>query len=143
MLLVFSFFFPIGGAFEQKISFLCPSQASGLPSPIFFWGGGGTGDYINFVNLCPFELFDMPTSTLILHLDKSSSPQFGTRVSPQAPGGVLPSNGLLGMCCWMGLHFHDLTDYNGVVFSSIFNRVTRMGSHIFGTWRVRKLFAQK
>ena len=29
-------------------------------------------------------------------------------------GGVLPSKGLLGMCRWMGSHFHNWTDYNGV-----------------------------
>ena len=33
------------------------------------------------------------------------------------------------MCRWMGSHFHDWSDYNGV---AILNRVTRMGSHIFG-----------
>ena len=39
----------------------------------------------------------------------------------------------------MGSHFHDWIDYNGVAFSiellewdRILNRVTRMGSHIFG-----------
>ena len=32
------------------------------------------------------------------------------------------------ICHWMGSHFHDWIDYNGVAFS----RVTRMGSHIFG-----------
>ena len=32
-------------------------------------------------------------------------------------GGVLPSNRLMGMCCWMGSHFHDWIDYNGVAFS--------------------------
>ena len=58
-------------------------------------------------------------------------------------GGALPSNGLLGMCHWMGSHFHDSTDYNEVAFSSIFNSVTRMGLHFFGTLRVRKSFAQK
>ena len=42
-------------------------------------------------------------------------------------GEILPSNGLLGMCRWMGSHFLDWTDYNGVTFSDIFNRVTRMG----------------
>ena len=57
--------------------------------------------------------------------------------------GALPSNGLLGICRCMGSHFHDSTDYNGVAFSSIFNRVTRMVSHFFGTLRVRKSFAQK
>ena len=24
---------------------------------------------------------------------------------------------LMGMCCWMGSHFHDWIDYNGVAFS--------------------------
>ena len=30
-------------------------------------------------------------------------------------GGVLSINGLMGMCRWMGSHFHDWIDYNGVV----------------------------
>ena len=42
-------------------------------------------------------------------------------------GGVLPYKRLMGMCRWMGLHFHDWSDYNGVAFSI----VTRVGSHIF------------
>ena len=58
-------------------------------------------------------------------------------------GGVLPSYGLLVMCRWMGSHFHELTDYIGVAFSTIFYRVIRMGSHIFRTLRVRKSFSQK
>ena len=45
-------------------------------------------------------------------------------------GGVLPSNRLMGMCCWLRSHFHDWIDYNGVAFSIGANRVTRMGSHI-------------
>ena len=32
------------------------------------------------------------------------------------PGGVLPSKRLLGMCRWMGSHFHNWTDYIGVTF---------------------------
>ena len=34
------------------------------------------------------------------------------------PGGILHSLSirLLGMCCWMGSHFHNWTDYNGVIF---------------------------
>ena len=31
-------------------------------------------------------------------------------------GWVLPSKRLLGMCRWMGSHFHNWTDYNGVTF---------------------------
>ena len=31
--------------------------------------------------------------------------------------GVLSSNNLMGMCRWMGSHFHDWIDYNGVAFS--------------------------
>ena len=37
---------------------------------------------------------------------------------PGRGGGVLPSNRLMGMCHWMGLHFHDWMDYNGVAFST-------------------------
>ena len=36
--------------------------------------------------------------------------------SPGGGGGVLPSKRLLGMCHWMGSHFHNWTDYNGVTF---------------------------
>ena len=32
-------------------------------------------------------------------------------------GGVLPYKRLMGMCRWMGSHFHDWSDYNGVAFS--------------------------
>ena len=42
-------------------------------------------------------------------------------------GGILPYKRLTGMCRWMGSHFHDWIDYNG----DFFDRVTRMGSHIF------------
>ena len=67
------------------------------------------------------------------------------------PGGVLPRNRLMGMCRWMGSHFHDWIDYNGVAFSLGTNRVTRMGSHICGISGVSKsrqvgiwgIFAQK
>ena len=31
-------------------------------------------------------------------------------------GGLLPSNRLIGMCRWMGSHFHNWIDYNGVAF---------------------------
>ena len=32
-------------------------------------------------------------------------------------GGVLPYKRLIGMCRWMGSHFCDWSDYNGVAFS--------------------------
>ena len=38
-------------------------------------------------------------------------------------GGLLPYKRLMGMCRWMGSHFHKWIDY--------FKRVTRMGSRIF------------
>ena len=38
-------------------------------------------------------------------------------VGVERPGGVLPSKKLMGMCRWMGSHFHDWIDYNGVAFS--------------------------
>ena len=42
---------------------------------------------------------------------------FGMEASMGWGGGVLPYKRLLGMCCWMGSHFHDWNDYNGVAFS--------------------------
>ena len=36
---------------------------------------------------------------------------------PGGGGGVLPYKRLIGMCHWMGSHFHDWSDYNGVAFS--------------------------
>ena len=56
---------------------------------------------------------------------------------PQGAGGAL-SNGLLGMCHLVGLHFHDLTI--GLPFQA-FSIGTTVGSHFFGTLRVRKSFA--
>ena len=34
--------------------------------------------------------------------------------------GVLPYKRLIGMCRWMGSHFHDWSDHNGVAFSIVF-----------------------
>ena len=52
-------------------------------------------------------------------------------------GGVLPDKRLMRMCRWMGSHFHDWIDYNGVAFSESF---FRMGSHIFCFFGVRQFF---
>ena len=37
----------------------------------------------------------------------------------KSPGGegVLPYEGLMGMCCWMGSHFHDWIEYDEAAFS--------------------------
>ena len=32
-------------------------------------------------------------------------------------GGLLPYKRLMGVCHWMGSHFHEWIDYNGVAFS--------------------------
>ena len=32
------------------------------------------------------------------------------------PGGVLPYKSPMGMCRWMGSHFHNWSDYYGVAF---------------------------
>ena len=34
--------------------------------------------------------------------------------------GILPSKRLMGMCRWMGSHFHNWTDYNGITFLARF-----------------------
>ena len=41
------------------------------------------------------------------------SPQIGAYICP----GGLPYKRLMGMCRWVGSHFHDSIDYNGVAFS--------------------------
>ena len=41
----------------------------------------------------------------------------GLALAPGWEGGVLPYKRLMGMCRWMGSHFHDWIDYNGVAFS--------------------------
>ena len=49
---------------------------------------------------------------------------------------VLLYKRLMGLCRWMGSHFHDWIDYNGFADST----VTRTGSHIFGLFGVRQFF---
>ena len=41
----------------------------------------------------------------------------GVTLGPGDGGGTLPSSRRMGMCRWMGSHFHDWIDYNGVAFS--------------------------
>ena len=55
-----------------------------------------------------------------------------------SPGreGVLPYKRLIGMCCWMGSHFHDWIDYNGAAFSK---ELLEWG-HTFSVFGVRQLF---
>ena len=53
---------------------------------------------------------------------------------------VLRINGLMGMCRWMGSHFHGWIDYIGVAFSTVSDRVTRTGSQIVGILGVRKFW---
>ena len=58
-------------------------------------------------------------------------------VSACIPGGwgagVLPFKRLMGMCCWIGSHFHDWIDYNGIAFSI----VTKMGRTFLDFWGKR------
>ena len=55
-------------------------------------------------------------------------------------GGVLPYKRLMGMCRWMGSHFHDWIDCNGVAFSIEFTRMVHTFSDFSG---VRKFFFSK
>ena len=49
---------------------------------------------------------------------QSSNDSSQRHLSPvQMDRGVLPYKRLIGMCRWMGSHFHDCSDYNGVAFS--------------------------
>ena len=46
------------------------------------------------------------------------------------PGRLLPYQRLMGMCHWMGSHFHDWNDYNGVAHFRFFCGKTIL--HIYG-----------
>ena len=65
----------------------------------------------------------------------------GSRISSPGRGGALPSNMLMGMCRWMGLHFHDWIDYNGVAFSIgfriFFFSVIRLGTLFLHLFRLK------
>ena len=56
----------------------------------------------------------LPPQTRII-APKSAGILFYNHLVPGGRG-VLPSKRLLGMCRWMGSHFHNWTDYNGVTF---------------------------
>ena len=62
---------------------------------------------------------------------------------PLGGKGALPKNGLFGLCRWMGSHFHDWADYNGVACAGIFNRVTKMGSPFFRDSEIKKIICPK
>ena len=50
-------------------------------------------------------------------------------------GGVLYINGLMGMCCWMDLHFYDWIDYNVIAFSTEFpTELLELGRKLSGFW---------
>ena len=49
-------------------------------------------------------------------------------------GGVLPYKRLIGMCRWMGSHFHDWSGYNGVTISIDLLEWGRKFSDFWGKW---------
>ena len=66
-----------------------------------------------FVLKCLFVMFVTAVCFLFLRLFC----RLRFKNMPISPGGGgLPYKRLLGMCRWMGSHFHDWTDYNGVAF---------------------------
>ena len=62
--------------------------------------------------------------------------------SPGGGGGrgALPSNRLMGMCRWVGSHFQDWIDYNGVAFSV---ELREWGSIFSGFWGKNILTSSK
>ena len=56
-----------------------------------------------------------------------------SRVTPWR--GVYPIIGLMGMCRWIGSHFHDWIDYTGAVFSREFlTELLEWGRKLSGFW---------
>ena len=56
------------------------------------------------------------------------------------PAGVLLSKRLMGMCPWIGSHFHKWIDYNGVAFST---EVLEWGRIFSGFWGKNILASSK
>ena len=50
-------------------------------------------------------------------MESNFSGEYSSPAGDGGWGGVLPYKRLLGMCRWMGSHFHDWMDYHGVTFS--------------------------
>ena len=69
-------------------------------------------DYYSSFLLCMQE-YRMYKYSCVLSL-RHGSPGGGGR------GGLLPYKRLMGMCHWMGPHFHEWSDYNGVAHFLIF-----------------------
>ena len=55
-----------------------------------------------------------------------------TNLCPERGEGVLPYKRLMRMCPWMGSHFHNWIDYNGVEFSIELLEWGRTFSHFLG-----------
>ena len=55
-------------------------------------------------------------------------------------GGLLPYKRLMGMCRWMGSHFHDWIDYNRVAFSIEFTRIMVRTFSDFGGEKVVHIY---
>ena len=64
------------------------------------------------------DLFSQRRHTHKQLLHKGTADSYYYHHEPGGVGGVLPDKRLMGMCCWMGSHFHDWIDYNGVAFST-------------------------
>ena len=72
-------------------------------------------DYLNHIHpSIKFTSSHSSTNVSFLDVNVSLTNDGNTR---GGGGGVLPYKRLMGMCRWMGSHFHDWSDYNGVAFS--------------------------
>ena len=49
------------------------------------------------------------------HILRAYVEYYKRAVSVSFGGGGVPYKRLLGMCHWMGSHFHDWIDYNGIL----------------------------
>ena len=65
-------------------------------------------------------------SDLIIELESNRHSETPSEISSasvwspprEGGGGYFFIRGLIELCCWLGSHFHDWIDYNGVAFST-------------------------
>ena len=100
----------------------CVSFKHSIPSSIFKCGTKTKVRYISITSIVVATQWALMLDrvrfwTSNLQRTKILPGNVWTLGSGIGPGGVLPNKRLMGRCRWMGSHFHDWMDYNGVVFS--------------------------
>ena len=76
-----------------------------------YFGSGVLNKHFSSIGLVKADRGVLQASTSTFVVSRVFQPEGGG-----GGGWVLPYKRLMGMCRWMGSHFYDWIDYNGVAF---------------------------